>query len=473
MTRDDYLKAVGSFKPDEHMKSRIAAKLDAGVPRLHRPLRRALVSALAAVLVLASLTGIAMAASPQLREAVLRFFHITETERVPDDATVIGSQPVPGTDIGGRVTAWYIDVDFDGVYFPEPVRLNPDGSVAAFVDWVIDNGTLAAYEYAPEKVSFSAAWRGVEYAGELYYCVHDGAVTTYDSREVPWFAAAIPGRTDAVLLYCTLDAPGGDHRYPFLLDLETGEVQDFLAGTGIGEIDATSYKFSDDMSRVLVYSTADWDAETETGTQRTYYCEIGKSEAVDVAKLSGTDAQSAAFAEDGTLVLTEREAGRVTVWDCDPESGETRLIFDRVPEYDLSESRESSGLLCAGGQYTVYVDADGAVSAVDLATGERRDIEGFSIGTGGWFMPNRSNTKLLYHADGWTTLGVVDVVNGEFVSFERESAQSVSESLLSWYDDEYIMIGGTADDGGAVFYLYEVKTGEGAPTTREPDFPDH
>lgn len=470
MTRDDYLRAVGSFEPDEHMKSRIAVKLSAGAPRQRRPLRRALVSALAAVLVLASLTGIAMAASPQLRETVLRFFHITETEHVPENATVIGPQPVPGTDIGGRVTAWYIDVDFDGVYFPEPVRLNPDGSVAAFVDWVIDDGTLAAYEYAPEKVSFSAAWRGEEYSGELYYCVHDGAVTTYDSREVPWFAAAIPGRTDAVLLYYTLGAPGGEYRYPYLLDLGTGEVQDFLAGTGIDEIDATGYNFSDDMSRVLVYSTADWDAEAEMGTRRTYYCEIGRSEAIDVAELSGTDAQNAVFAQNGTLVLTKREAGRVTVWNCDPESGETKLIFDRVPEYDLSESRESSGLLCAGGQYTVYVDAGGSVAAIDLATGARRKIDGFSIGTGGSFMPNSSNTKLLYHADGWTALGVVDVVNGEFVSFERESAESVSESLLSWYDDEYILVGGTADDGGAVFYLYEVKTGEGAPTTREPDF---
>ena len=115
-----------------------------------------------------------MAASPEIRRAVLSFFHIAEVERVPSDAAELGSEPLTGTEIGDRVTAWYIDMDFDGVYFPEKVRLNDDGSVDAFIDWVIDGDTLSAYEYAPEKVSFSVTWRGAEYSGDVYYCVHDG-----------------------------------------------------------------------------------------------------------------------------------------------------------------------------------------------------------------------------------------------------------------------------------------------------------
>ena len=462
MTRDDYRRAAGSFEPNASLKQRIASALEQPARRSVRPLRRALVGTLAAVLALASLTGIAMAASPEIRQAVLRFFHIDEVEQVPSGATPLGGEALTGTEIGDRVTAWYIDMDFDGVYFPEKVRLNDDGSVDAFIDWVIDGDTLSAYEYAPEKVSFSVTWRGAEYSGDVYYCVHDGEVDIYDSRDVPWYAAAIPGRTDAVLLYVSRGSQADYEQYPFLLQLETGEVEDFLAGTGIGELDANSYRFSDDMSRVLVYSRADWDADTETGTKRTYYCEPGMSTVVDVADLSGTDAESAAFAADGTLVLSRSSQGHVTVWNYDPASGETKLVLDGVPEYSGSGSY---GLLNSNCQYSVYIDADGGADAIDLATGERRRIEGFSAAQGCCFMPNSSNTKLLYSGSGFNTLGVLDPVAGTFISFDREVAEGVSEDILSWYEDEYVMIGGTAADGGAVFYLYDVDTGEDAQET--------
>lgn len=86
MTRDDYRRAAGSFEPDASLKHRIASALEQPPRRSVRPLRRALVGTLAAVLALASLTGIAMAASPEIRQAVLRFFHIDEVERVPSGA---------------------------------------------------------------------------------------------------------------------------------------------------------------------------------------------------------------------------------------------------------------------------------------------------------------------------------------------------------------------------------------------------
>ena len=459
MTRDDYRRAAGSLEPDASLKQRIASALEQPPRRSVRPLRRALVGTLAAVLALASLTGIAMAASPEIRQAVLRFFHIDEVEQVPSGATPLGGEALTGTEIGDRVTAWYIDMDFDGVYFPGKVRLNDDGGVDAFIDWVIDGDTLSAYEYAPEKVSFSVTWRGAEYSGDVYYCVHDGEAAVYDSRDVPWYAAAIPGRTDAVLLYVSRGSQADYELYPFLLRLETGEVEDFLAGTGIGELDASNYRFSDDMSRVLVYSSADWDADTETGTKRAYYCEPGMSTVVDVADLSGTDAESAAFAADGTLVLSRSSQGHVTVWNYDPASGETKLVLDGVPEYSGSGSY---GLLDSNCQYSVYIGEEGGADAIDLATGERRRIEGFSAAQGCCFMPNPSNTKLLYSNGESNTLGVLDPVAGTFVTFDREVAEGVSEDILSWYEDEYIMIGGTAADGGAVFYLYDVETGEDA-----------
>ena len=59
MTRDDYRRAAGSFEPDASLKQRIASALEQPPRRSVRPLRRALVGTLAAVLALPYAAGIA------------------------------------------------------------------------------------------------------------------------------------------------------------------------------------------------------------------------------------------------------------------------------------------------------------------------------------------------------------------------------------------------------------------------------
>lgn len=464
MTRDDYRIAAGSFEPDASLKQRIASALEQPPRRSVRPLRRALVGTLAAVLVLASLTGIAMAASPEIRQAVLRFFHIDEVEQVPSGATPLGGEAMTGTEIGDRVTAWYIDMDFDGVYFPEKVRLNDDGSVDAFIDLVIDGDTLSAYEYAPEKVSFSVTWRGAEYSGDVYYCVHDGEVTVYDSRDVPWYAAAIPGRTDAVLLYVSRGSQADYEQYPFLLQLETGEIEDFLAGTGVDKLHlANNYSFSPG-GRQLVVTCGD----VLLGTRQCWYFDFESGALIDAKDLAGEEINTGWFASDGTLLLYkgDDENDTVTYWAYDTGTGKTTLTLDRARVIRDIKEDSTDGAIIAG-NYAVYVDSERHAEVIDLTTGERRPVEGFAFNDGDSFMANSAGTKLVYYnyEDGWTSLGVLDLVLGGFVSFDRETAEGVSEDILSWYEDEYVMIGGTAADGGAVFCLYDVETGEDAQET--------
>lgn len=464
MTRDDYRKAVGYFEPDEGMKRRIAEALEQQPRRRARPLRRALVGTLAAVLVLASLTGIAMAASPEIRRAVLSFFHIAEVERVPSDATPLGGEALTGTEIGDRVTAWYIDMDFDGVYFPEKVRLNDDGSVDAFIDWVIDGDTLSTYEYAPEKVSFSVTWRGAEYSGDVYYCVYDGEVTVYDSRDVPWYAASIPGRTDAVLLYVSRGSQADYEQYPFLLQLETGEVEDFLAGTGVDGLElANNYSFSPGNRQLFVTC-----GDVLLGTRECWYFDFESGALIDAKNLAGEEINTGWFASDGTLLLYkgDDENNTVTYWAYDTGTSKTTLTLDRARVIRDIEENSTDGAIIAG-NYAVYVDSERHAEVIDLTTGERRPVEGFAFNDGDSFMANSAGTKLVYYnyEDGWTSLGVLDLISGGFVSFDREAAEGVSEDILSWYDDEYIQIGGTAADGGAVFYLYDVETSDAAQET--------
>ena len=473
MTRDDYRKAAGSFEPDASLKQRIASTMEQPPRRSVRPLRRALVGTLAAVLALVSLTGIAMAASPEIRQAVLRFFHIDEVERVPSGATPLGGEALTGTEIGDRVTAWYIDMDFDGVYFPEKVRLNDDGSVDAFIDWVIDGDTLSAYEYAPEKVSFSVTWRGAEYSGDVYYCVHDGELMTYCdgydfATDHSYYVNIIPDRTDAVLLYVSRGSQADYEQYPFLLQLETGEVEDFLAGTGVDGLElANNYSFSPGNRQLFVTC-----GDVLLGTRQCWYFDFDSGALIDAKNLAGEEINTGWFAPDGTLLLYKGDGENNTViyWAYDTGTGKTTLTLDRARVIRDIEEDSSGGAIIAG-NYAVYVDSERHAEVIDLTTGERRPVEGFAFNDGDSFMANSAGTKLVYYnyEDGWTSLGVLDLISGGFVSFDREPAEGVSEDILSWYDDECIQIGGTAADGGAVFYLYDVETGEDAQET--PDKP--
>ena len=59
MTRDDYRAAISRFEPDAALKERIVANLELTPCRKARPsMRRVLTGVLAAVIVLASLTGV-------------------------------------------------------------------------------------------------------------------------------------------------------------------------------------------------------------------------------------------------------------------------------------------------------------------------------------------------------------------------------------------------------------------------------
>lgn len=463
MTRDDYRKAVGYFEPDEGMKRRIAEALEQQPRRRARPLRRALVGTLAAVLALASLTGIAMAASPQLREAVLRFFHITETERVPEDATVIGSQPVHGTDIGGRVTAWYLELDQGGTYYPENVRLNADGSVAAFIGWNFDGETLTAYELEPQSCAFDVTWREHVYSVEFWFCVDGGDLNVYSDGAQPgshctWRVNTIPGRTDAVLLYVERGSQSDYECYPYLVDLETGEVCDFLAGTGADELRfAYEYSFAPDFSSAAISCKSGNADNVRTG----WYCDIERGELTEIGALTGTAANSGSLTPDGKLVVNKYGDGTASYWCYDPETGETREIFLDVP---LAMGANSSGFQAVNAQTGVWFDPDGSACVVDLSAGEQREIEGFEYGPNDSFIANPNGTKLLYYSErsenGWTRLGMLDLQTGNFVAFDHLPRADVKESVLGWFDDDRVMILGKlaeADSGSTYLYLYELK----------------
>ena len=91
MNINNYRKAMDHIIPDHELKERIMSR---GNPQKQFfPARRVFTYALAAVLTLTCLFTVALAASPELRMAVLSFFHIEEPEQLPTESGPGGPPP--------------------------------------------------------------------------------------------------------------------------------------------------------------------------------------------------------------------------------------------------------------------------------------------------------------------------------------------------------------------------------------------
>ena len=112
MTLEEYRGVLDRTLPPPDLKGRIRRALETPTAR---PRRRALRAALAALAAAACLLTAALAASPELRTAVLTFFRLEEPEQVPGPDTITEDSPVAvGPGANGPVEAQYIRLEGPG-----------------------------------------------------------------------------------------------------------------------------------------------------------------------------------------------------------------------------------------------------------------------------------------------------------------------------------------------------------------------
>lgn len=442
MTLDEYRRAMDAVAPGPDLRGRIASALEKRPRRPSRGLLRAAAAVAAAALTLGALTGIAMAASEELREAVLRFFRIEEPLDPVGDAAALSEQAVEGLSVPGGVRAWFVELDFEGAYFPDYVRWEPGGGCAGFIRTRFDGETLRAYELAPSSRAFDVSWRGESYSGEIYYCVDNGELVTAAEGRSPgagtsWYVNSIPGRTDAVLLYLERGSQSDYESYPLLLDLESGETEDFLVGLGA---DGLSYAYDYDFSPGLDAALVNCGSGRADGANTLWYLGHG-GERINMDELAGAHIKWGCFSPSGEVILCSAGDSLRDYYRFDPASGLVRRVLSGVPALD----GEATGF-DVGTDKGVYVREDGSACVVDLVTGAAREIEGFRYEPGARFMANPSGTKFLYYSENWLSLGILDLESGRFAAFERAAPEGVSESVLSWYDDGRAMVLGSAGE---------------------------
>ena len=478
MNINDYRKAMDHISPSNELKERIMHKKT--THRRYAPVHRVLASTLTAVLMLTCVTTVALAASPELRRAVLSFFRIEEREQVPGQPDINPSdinqpdvdqpydnQPdISQTEIGSLVKAQYIKMD---------QRYGLSGGLLNNLTWSDDGRTLLEAEFweikdnnlVPVQVDMRTSqiditFQDINYQGNLYWFIRNGELYYFqgspygvDTRpEDEWSVEAIPGRTDVLLLKLAQGQQTDYTEYPMLFYLDTGETEDFLASTGARELEyAYDYSWSENMRRALILCRAD------TGGLQEWLCDLDARTLIRLDELTGMGEEvSAGFADNDTLILTTHTTSEedetwqtITCYAYDIPTGQKTKTLDKAHYYRWWDEPYGAQLF---GSRCVLIGEDGQVRLVDLKTGMQTVVEGFTWQMGDEFMPSPSGNKLLYYSSdskaeglGISQLGVVDLERGTFIAFDREGYGNLYEEGIGWSNDSTVSINARSSDG--------------------------
>lgn len=478
MNINDYRKAMDHISPSNELKERIMHKKT--THRRYAPVYRVLASTLTAILMLTCVTTVALAASPELRRAVLSFFRIEEREQVPGQTDINPSdinqpdvdqpydnQPdISQTEIGSLVKAQYIKMD---------QRYGLSGGLLNNLTWSDDGRTLLEAEFweikdnnlVPVQVDMRTSqiditFQDINYQGNLYWFIRNGELYYFqgspygvDTRpEDEWSVEAIPGRTDVLLLKLAQGQQTDYTEYPMLFYLDTGETEDFLASTGARELEyAYDYSWSENMRRALILCSAGM------GGLQEWLCDLDARTLIRLDELTGMGEEvSAGFADNDTLILTTHTTSEedetwqtITCYAYDIPTGQKTKTLDKAHYYRWWDEPYGAQLF---GSRCVLIGEDGQVRLVDLKTGMQTVVEGFTWQMGDEFMPSPSGNKLLYYSSdskaeglGISQLGVVDLEKGTFIAFDREGYGNLYEEGIGWSNDSTVSINARSSDG--------------------------
>ncbi|GFI68341.1 hypothetical protein IMSAG249_00157 [Lachnospiraceae bacterium] len=478
MNINDYRKAMDHISPSNELKERIMHKKT--THRRYAPVYRVLASTLTAILMLTCVTTVALAASPELRRAVLSFFRIEEREQVPGQTDINPSdinqpdvdqpydnQPdISQTEIGSLVKAQYIKMD---------QRYGLSGGLLNNLTWSDDGRTLLEAEFweikdnnlVPVQVDMRTSqiditFQDINYQGNLYWFIRNGELYYFqgspygvDTRpEDEWSVEAIPRHTDVLLLKLAQGQQTDYTEYPMLFYLDTGETEDFLASTGARELEyAYDYSWSENMRRALILCSAGM------GGLQEWLCDLDARTLIRLDELTGMGEEvSAGFADNDTLILTTHTTSEedetwqtITCYAYDIPTGQKTKTLDKAHYYRWWDEPYGAQLF---GSRCVLIGEDGQVRLVDLKTGMQTVVEGFTWQMGDEFMPSPSGNKLLYYSSdskaeglGISQLGVVDLEKGTFIAFDREGYGNLYEEGIGWSNDSTVSINARSSDG--------------------------
>lgn len=418
-----------------------------------------------------------------VKEIIIEFFHMEEEEIVPElsgaeDITtenmyVEQDRSIIGGIIEGRYVHTPVSCDArEGVYMvcTDEIELNQGSHYDAYYE---ENGEFIKLE----EYTFSDDYTvlGNDFHIEFDWAVHGGQVAlTYIGVDESYRIPVNPGDKDAVLveLLCSFPTEEGDNigtAYPVLLNLETGELTDVLAGTGAEKLmNLCNQTISEDGSKMLL-------ARSDGAL---YYVDLAAKTLYSVEELSREKADACSLIGD-TLACWVLENGKYRAWAIDLNTMERKELFadmtNVIPEKECGagivylsgfDTTVHWGTMFNGSHFALETDEAANVTVIDLATGEKIPIEGFT-----W--PEDRYTDVLWESspDGkrllisggeigskYEYIGVLDFEKMNYLEFSRKNSNEVYERKPYWFDKDTVIIQATGKDSYDVqdYYVYDL-----------------
>lgn len=473
MNINDYRRAMDRIAPDAGLKERIMNQ----TKRKHSSVRRVFTIALAAALSATCLVTVALAASPELRTAVLSFFRMEEREQVPNSGVSPDGPDISNAEIGALVKAQYIKMDSYRYGYSAGLLNNLTWSDdwKTLVDakfWEARDNELIPVEVEMQTSQVNITHNDLHYQGEFYWFVRDGQLSYFagDNRDydeeqdiqTDWNLSPIPGRTDALILRLAIGTQMERRESSLLYHLDTGETEDLFAGVDPGVMEESDGAiWSPNARRALITGRA--SAEFPNGREWLYDRETRTL--TDVKDLGGVGADMALFVDDDTLILPvytygpEYDSEGIACWVYDIPSGQAIQTLPQSPYY-REQDEDPYGVIPFYGGWCMEIGEDGSACLVNLVTGERTVLENFTFQRNMDFWLNPAGNKLLYHARdskseglGISQLGVIDLEQMTFIAFDREGYENLREGGICWESDNTISIEARTQDGETHYLL--------------------
>ena len=425
----------------------------------------ACIAAVVALLLVSFVT--AMAASEDFRMAVFSFFHIS----VPEAVLPVEDEPL-STDtvekiyenaIEESVSVEYVRIDGDFDFGNGIIYLYKDEARNSADFYTLENGTLLQLD--TRRVDTSYEWNGNTYEISFDWCEHDGNIATYGIFKAPandtyWTATPIPGRSDLVELMLSYGRADEYSGHIVFLELATQTVIDPFDGCGVDQLkNIVNTEFSPGLNKALISCGND---------HVIWYCDMDAKALVEINTLLGTDVSGSWFIDDDTLCFYTMDKNyRYSYYTRQLSSGVEKTIIKDVPRVGSNDI--PWGLWMGSDAYQLYLSEDGELSVIDMRTGTRTSVEGFSLEDftiedyrHTKIIPNRSGNKALYvklnnatTGLGISQIGVLDFEQHVFKLLDREGYEERHEATVSWFDDNHPVIWAVTGEYGYL-YLYSI-----------------
>jgi len=472
--------------------------------RSHWILGRAISMAAAVLLMSTVLFMTAFAVSQDFREFVFRFFHVEQTELVPEYTP---ETELAETDMFVEPEGFNTGGVIEGRYVHTPVATHARGGIylvctdevemrqgSRYDGYYEESGEFIRLEEHTFKRDYSLYGNTIHV--EFDWVEHDGRVhMTWVDPEVDFRKPNESGDAHAALFQFRLtwrDSSGGMEGtwYPVLLDLHTGELTDLLAGT-----EAKRMRGIDNVAICPDHSGLLLGQNREDG-YFLYYADLISGQLYSLDGVSGEHVDACSLTDNALICWSLRD-GSYYVWKFALSTWERTELLGPVINAAATPEKDAGivflegfndinrwGDMYIGSCFALEVDEAQAVFVIDLETGERAPIEGFMWTNQVQRTPSPDGKKLLLAgmAHSGTTfdhIGVLDFGNKQYVEFSRNNENGGHEYLAYWFTHDSIIINRETDSGSLSndFYLYCLtgpETGQQIQSmpTAQPEIPE-